>query len=297
MRGLEFDELSSRAGQSERASREIALRERAQQLVSFSFFALSSKKSRGERAEGSPRAISSFWRERDKAFSLSYLSLCFIQPALPRRLVLSPFLFSRSSFLFLLSTHSPRKNIKKLSLATKTQRSLKRRKKAKMASPAPAPAVDLTASILPAGGVDANALDAAFTLVRELFCFKREGREKAERKRRTKKNSTKTLKTSKKNVSAIGLPRLLHALRLRDALGGLRPRPLLQAHLHSDSAGRVRVGDRVLPGELLISEVFVVFSFRGSGFFFAFFLFSLLSIVSLSSLSFLPPRSPQLGSE
>ena len=32
-----------------------------------------------------------------------------------------------------------------------------------MASPAPAP--DLTVSMLPAGGVDANALDAAFTLV------------------------------------------------------------------------------------------------------------------------------------
>ena len=35
------------------------------------------------------------------------------------------------------------------------------------AAAAPAPAVDLMTSILPAGGVDANALDAAFTLVSE----------------------------------------------------------------------------------------------------------------------------------
>ena len=34
-------------------------------------------------------------------------------------------------------------------------------------APAPAPTPDLTTSILPAGGVDANALDASFTLVSE----------------------------------------------------------------------------------------------------------------------------------
>jgi len=127
----------------------------------------------------------------------------------------------------------------------------------KMASEAPAP--DLTVSMLPAGGVDANAMDAAFTLVsrgverekkrerNSTFFPPRKGKKKPTYEKNSQLSQTK--KQKKLPISVVGLPRLLHALRLRDALRGLRPRPLLQAHLHPDPARRVRVCYRVLPGK------------------------------------------------
>ena len=72
-------------------------------------------------------------------------------------------------------------------------------------APAPAPAVDLATSILPAGGVAANALDASFTLVRNrsfkyFFRFFREGggerekeRERERERERKKKNGSISL--------------------------------------------------------------------------------------------------------
>ena len=189
------------------------------------------------------------------------------------------------------SRHSPRNQPeqKQNLLETRAAREGKRKQRT-MADLAPAPAVDLTTSILPAGGVDANALDASFTLVRErAFCCccccslsRKSGRGGEERWGGGGQGGKLTLENFKKtSFAAIRLPRLLHALRLRDALRGLRPRPLLQAHLHPDPARRVRVGDRVLPGE------------RGT--FFSLSLSSLLSPLSLSlflSLSLLPALSP-----
>ena len=77
----------------------------------------------------------------------------------------------------------------------------------------------------------------------------------------------------KKNwISVVRLPRLLHALRLRDAFCGLRPRPFLQEHLYPGLARRLRVGYRVLPGELGVFLVFLflffLFCFKRFGFFF-----------------------------
>ena len=68
---------------------------------------------------------------------------------------------------------SPKNKLNKKTLtAAPLLSSLERKKRKKQATmadvaPAPAPTPDLTTSILPAGGVDANALDASFTLVSE----------------------------------------------------------------------------------------------------------------------------------
>ena len=71
-------------------------------------------------------------------------------------------------------------------------------------APAPAPAVDLTTSILPAGGVDANSLDASFTLVSRggrvdvvfgaVFLFHSEREEEGKEKKNTKKSGKKLKK-------------------------------------------------------------------------------------------------------
>ena len=96
---------------------------------------------------------------------------------------------------------------------------------------------------------------------------------------------TKKKKNSQLSTSVLGLPRLLHALRLRDALGRVRPRPLLQAHLHPDPARRLRVRYRVLPGELRVF-LFFFLKFFGALFWASFSFFLSLSIFLPFFLSF-----------